>query len=89
MSRKWDQAKMPQYVYKVVPFIGNIKSNEGADTVAKQLNSVINQHAADGWEFHQMGDVNIRVKPGCLASLFGASASYIRFDQLVFRRQTE
>ena len=79
---------MAQYEYKVVPFIGSVKGKQGADTVAQQLTSILNQHAAYGWEFQQMGDVNIQIKPGCLASLFGASASYIRFDQLVFRRQT-
>jgi hypothetical protein len=79
---------MAQYEYKVVPFIGSVKGKHGADTVAQQLSSILNQHAAYGWEFQQMGDVNIQIKPGCLASLFGASASYIRFDQLVFRRQT-
>jgi hypothetical protein len=65
---------MAQYQYKVVPFIGSIKGNQGADAVAQQLSDAINQYAADGWEFHQMGDVNIRINPGCLASFFGASA---------------
>ena len=79
---------MAQYQYKVVPFIGSIKGNQGADAVAQQLSNIINQHAANGWEFHQMGDVNIRISPGCLASFFGVRASYIRLDQIVFRRQT-
>jgi hypothetical protein len=78
---------MAQYEYKAVPFIGTIRAKQGPDFVAQQLSGVINQHAVDGWEFYQMGDVNIQINPGCLASLLGASASYIRFDQLIFRRQ--
>jgi hypothetical protein len=77
---------MAQYEYKVLPFIGSLKSNQGANIVSEQLTRMINQHATEGWEFYEMGNVNIQVNPGCLASLFGASASYIRFDQLIFRR---
>ena len=77
---------MSQYEYKAVPFIGSIKKGQGADAVAVQLSSAINSYASAGWEFSQLGDVNIEVKPGCLAALFGASVSYIRFDQLIFRR---
>ena len=76
------------YQYKVVPFIGQIKSSQSAAEVAKQLESTINQHAVGGWEFHQLSDVNIEVRPGCLAGLFGAQASYIRFDQAIFRKPT-
>lgn len=74
------------YQYLVVPFIGSIKGKQGADVAANQLTSLINQHAAQGWEFYQMADINIEVQPGCIAGLFGASVSYIRLDQLVFRR---
>lgn len=75
-----------RYEYKVVPFIGQSKGNLSAQDVARQLETVIAQHAAAGWEFCQLGDVNIEVQPGCLAGLFGASVHYVRFDQLIFKR---
>ncbi|ACB77048.1 DUF4177 domain-containing protein [Opitutus terrae] len=75
-----------KYEYKVVPFIGRIQSGQGADIAAQQLQSVISQHATGGWELVQLGDVNIEVKPGCLAGLFGSGVTYVRFDQLIFRR---
>jgi len=75
-----------KYQYKVIPFIGSMKSGQGADVAAQQLQSVISQHATDGWEFVQLGDVNIEMKPGCLAGLFGGGVSYMRFDQVIFRR---
>ncbi len=74
------------YQYQVVPFIGKIKSNQSAADVAAQLQGVITQYAAQGWEFYQIGDVNIEVQPGCLAGLFGAKVAYMRFDQIVFRK---
>lgn len=72
--------------YKVVPFIGTINDTQDATHVAGQLESVINTHASQGWVFDQIQDVSIRVKPGCLAALFGAKESYTRFDQIVFRK---
>jgi hypothetical protein len=76
--------------YLVIPFIGKIKggffSSENAETVSRQLQSLINQYSRQGWEFHNIAKVDIEVTPGCLASLFGAKTSYITFDQVVFRR---
>jgi hypothetical protein len=76
--------------YLVVPFIGRMNtgffSTENAGTVSRQLQSLINLHSEQGWEFHSMTKVDVEVAPGCLASLFGAKSSYITFDQVIFRR---
>jgi hypothetical protein len=73
-------------IYRVSPFIGKIKGNQNATEVSSQLESAINQNAANGWEFVESTNVNIEVQPGCLAGLFGAKADYMRFDMLVFRQ---
>jgi hypothetical protein len=73
------------YRYKVIPFIGQSKGSVSPAGVARQLESVISEHAVDGWEFYQLSDVNIEVQPGCLAGLFGANTQYMRFDQVIFR----
>ena len=78
---------MAGYQYQVVPFIGRIRGSQSADEVGKQLQAVIDQYTGQGWEFHTLSNVNIEVRPGCLAGLFGASVSYVRFDQLIFRRE--
>ena len=78
---------MAKYQYQVVPFIGQIKSKQSAGDVSVQLQGIINQYAAQGWEFYELNDVNIEVRPGCIASLFGARVAYIQFDQLIFRRE--
>ena len=75
-----------KYQYKIVPFIGKIRSDQGADIAAQQLESVISQYVNAGWEFVQLGDVNIEVQPGCLAGLFGQKSAYITFDQIIFRK---
>jgi hypothetical protein len=74
------------YQYRVVPFIGSVRGNQGAQEVAAQLESVVNKFAAEGWEFCQSCDVNIEVSPGCLGALLGAKVTYVRYDQVVFRR---
>ena len=82
---------MPQqYEYAVVPFVGELKrsvfSVESARNVSQQLQDLINERASQGWEFYCLDDVDVQVKPGCLASLFGASTSFITFNQVIFRR---
>ncbi len=77
---------MSNYIYNVVPFIGKIKNNESATEVSKQLQVIINNHAGNGWEFHQLSEVNIEVAPGCLGGLFGAKETYEKFDQIIFRK---
>ena len=85
-----EQIKAVNGDYLVIPFIGKIKSgffsSENAETVSRQLQFLINQYSQQGWEFHNIAKVDIEVTPGCLASLFGAKASYITFDQVIFRR---
>ena len=85
-----EQIKAVNGDYLVIPFIGRIKSgffsSENAETVSRQLQSLINQYSQQGWEFHNIAKVDIEVAPGCLASLFGAKTSYITFDQVIFRR---
>jgi hypothetical protein len=73
--------------YKVLPFIGRIKSGQTADEVSNQLEALIRQGANEGWTFHDVSSVNIEVQPGCLAGLLGAKASYIRYDMAVFKRE--
>ena len=76
---------MSNYQYNVVPFIGKITAKESAQNVAEQLKSLINTWAQQGWEFYRIDSVQIQISPGCLASLLGAKASYMNFDQVIFR----
>jgi len=78
------------YEYKVKAFLGRAKGAQGGEIVAQQLSELINSEAINGWELYQMSDVNIEYKPGCLGGLFGKKTiSYIRYDQIIFRRAIE
>lgn len=79
---------MTKYQYKVVPFIGKIKGNQNIGEVSAQLLDEINKGAQNGWEFYQLGDTQIKVKPGCVSGLFGSRATYIKLDQLIFRKES-
>lgn len=83
---------MSAYSYVVVPFIGVIRggtfSKENARTVSSQLQSVIEEHVRQGWEFYSVEKVGIEVQPGCLGGLLGQKTAYINFDQVVFRRSS-
>lgn len=71
--------------YQVVPFIGRIKGKQSATEVSNQLEALINEGTKNGLEFVQLGSVNIEVQPGCIASLLGAKANYVRFDMAIFK----
>ena len=75
-----------RYEYKVVPFMGVAKSGDQADKIATQLQRIINTNAGAGWEFAQLADVRIEIKPGCFSAFFGGDSSYTVFDQIIFKR---
>lgn len=74
--------------YKVVPFVCKIKGGQSADIISQELQTIIDRYVKDGWEFYQLGEVNIEVAPGCLAGLFGARAVYVKYDQVIFRKES-
>lgn len=78
-----------QYEYKVVPFIGRakLKDKHGAQKVATQLQNVIDQYTAQGWEFYRVDRVQITEDPGfAAAALTGAKVATGGFDVMVFRK---
>ncbi len=72
-------------MYKVVPFMGKVKGSTG--DVSAQLENIINQYESDGWEFVQLSQVTIEVKPGCIAGLIGRRGiEYTTYDQIIFKK---
>lgn len=59
--------------YKVVPFVANLASKEGAKTTATQLEELINQMAKEGWEYVRLESVETYIggETGC----FGMGAT--------------
>ena len=62
--------------YKVVPFNANLKQDEAANVAVNQLQRLIDQELADGYEFVSMGSIETSVAPtnGCLG--IGAKPGY-------------
>jgi hypothetical protein len=70
--------------YKVVPFVGSInQTKEPAKVVAEQLESMINHHAEQGWNYVRLESVISFVNPvsGCFG--FGDKPGYNTTKQMV------
>ena len=80
---------MPQYEYRVEPFIGSIKESQNIKLVAEQLQSMINKGVSDGWEFDRIDTIQVSVAPGCLAGILGAKNSLITYNFVIFRRAND
>lgn len=53
--------------YKVVPFTANITRKDTTATVASQLQTMIQEQAASGWEYVRLESVETNIAPelGC------------------------
>lgn len=52
--------------YKVVPYVANITIKDTAGTVARNLETLINDFASQGWDFESVEKFETSVKdPGC------------------------
>lgn len=77
------------YEYQMVQMPPNIvikEKGQQGNEAAYYLQSMANQHAAQGWEFYRVDTVGIVTQPGCLASLFGARQQLIEYFVVTFRR---
>jgi hypothetical protein len=43
--------------YKVMPFVANVSRTQGADMAASQLQSLIDQHSSQGWDYERLESV--------------------------------
>ena len=73
--------------FKVVPFVAKINQNQTTTAVADQLQALISEHSASGWEYVRMESVDTFVAPdaGCFG--FGAKPGYnTSFSMVVFKK---
>lgn len=71
--------------YKVVPFTAVINNVKGEKTVSKQLQTIIDQYAADGWEYLQLESVpTIYNDSGCFG--IGAKSTSSFNHMVVFKK---
>lgn len=74
--------------YKTVA-LGHLegKTGQNADKVLAPVALKIQDEAQGGWEFINMYNMPIWVKPGCLASLFGNKGGTDYYYMLVFKKE--
>lgn len=73
--------------YRVIPFTAQVSQKDSNAVVAKQLESLINAGAAEGWQFLRMETVETNVAPssGCFG--IGGNAGFKVFVRLlIFQR---
>lgn len=58
------------------------KGNEAAS----YLQTVVNKHAKEGWEFYRVDTIGVAVKPGCFDALFGKKTEVSNYYVISFRR---
>jgi hypothetical protein len=78
-----------QYMMVQIPPTIIVKQKEyQGNEAAFYLQSVANEHAAQGWEFYRTDTIGVVTQPGCLAALLGARQTAIEYYVVTFRRQT-
>jgi hypothetical protein len=71
--------------YKVVPYVATITVKDTTQAVAQRLETIINDHSAQGWSFESVEKFETTVNdPGCWG--FGAKSSTSFFQLLVFSK---
>lgn len=79
------------FTYKMVQIPPSIlvKGNTTQGTeAASYLEGVVNEHAAEGWEFFRVDPIGVQTQPGCLAGLLGQHATEVTYYVITLRKAT-
>ena len=72
---------------KVVPFVPQVTDVNPTGAAAEELQSIINQMQAQGWEFVSLSSLQTSVKPtGCNSAQNKGQASIVNFQLLIFKK---
>lgn len=78
------------FVYKMVQIPPNIavdmKAHKGNEAAA-YLEGVVNEYAADGWEFYRIDSIGVQLKPGCFDVLGGKKEENSQYYVVSFRKE--
>lgn len=78
-----------RYTYKMVqvpPTILVKQKEHRGNEAAVYLQTVVSEHAEQGWEFQRVDAIGVQVQPGCLASLLGQRTSEVTYYVVTLRR---
>jgi hypothetical protein len=80
------------YEYRMVQVPPTISVREGVShgrKAAGYLEEVVNEHAAQGWDFFRVDTIGIWVEPGCIRSLLAVPPQLVQYYVITFRRAPE
>lgn len=77
------------YQYKMVQIPRDLatKLGQGADLAANFLQGIVDQYAAEGWEFYRIDNLTITEKAGCLGLFLGKKDVFTSVGVICFRKE--
>jgi hypothetical protein len=78
---------MAQYKTVAGPVGLTISAKESYTDAVKQYAAVIDREAVGGWKLDCIQQIPVTQQAGCLAGLFGAKATTVSFNMLVFVKE--
>lgn len=76
------------YTYKMVQIPRDLatKLGQGGDLAANFLQGIVDEYAAQGWEFYRIDNLTITEHPGCLGMLLGKKEVFSSVGVICFRK---
>ncbi|EEU9488971.1 DUF4177 domain-containing protein [Escherichia coli] len=77
------------YTYKMIQVPPNISvkaRDNKAGIAAAYLQDVVNEQAANGWEFQRIDTIGIEEKPGCFG---GSKTNFTQYYVITFRKEVD
>lgn len=78
---------MIQYKTVAGPVGLTISNKDNYEKAVRMYADIIDREAVGGWELDIIQQIPVTQQAGCIASLFGAKATTITFNMLVFKKE--
>jgi hypothetical protein len=80
---------MYEYRMVQVPPTIVLKKNTGTGEAAQYLQYIVDQEAAQGWEFYRVDQIGVKQSPGCGGMLLGQKEYTTVYYVVSFRRERQ
>lgn len=78
---------MVQYKTVAGPVGLTIGSKDSYEKAVRMYADIIDREAVGGWELHLIQQIPVTQSVGCIAAIFGAKATTVTFNMLVFKKE--
>lgn len=84
----YKMVQVPRNIEVVAPSILSGKQRADPTTVAAAyIEAIVNDNAAQGWEFYRIDSVGVSSSPGCLGGVLGHKMTFDSYSVISFRKQ--